>query len=63
MGQSFANETQIDDFDWIANNLIAHKLLINYLIEIKELIKKRATAHRCSEAVLKNQEQPLVDVL
>ena len=40
MNQSFANETQIDNFDWIVQNLIVHKLLINYLSLIKESIQK-----------------------
>ena len=44
-------------FNWIVNNLISHNLLINYLK------LKQATAHHCSAAVLKNQKQPLADVL
>ena len=31
MNRSFANETQIDNLDWIANNVIVRNLLINYL--------------------------------
>ena len=43
------------NFDWIVNNLIVHKLLINYL--------KKAGVRRCSVAVLKSQKQRLADVL
>ena len=59
-------------FDWIVNNLIVHNLLKNYLNLKGEfmqlnLLNKRfnaeAAAHCCSVAVLKNQNQPLADVL
>ena len=41
--------------------LIVHNLLINYL-NLKRVITETA-AHRCSAAILKNQKQPLADVL
>ena len=43
------------------NTVMVHNLLINHLNLKKEPIE--AAAHRCSDAVLKNQKQPLADVL
>ena len=40
-------------------NLIVHNLLINYY----KRVNTEAVAHRCSVAILKNQKQPLADVL
>ena len=51
------------NFGWIVNNLIVHNLLINYLKLFKFRVNTEAAAHRCSVAVLKNQKQPLADVL
>ena len=41
--------------------LIVHNLLINYLNLIR--VNTEAVAHWCSVAILKNQKQPLADVL
>ena len=49
------------NFDETVNNLIVNNQLINYVNLYR--VNKEAAAHRCSTAILKNQMQPLADVL
>ena len=50
------------NFDQSVNSLIVHKA-VNKLSELNKIANTEVAAYHCSVAVLKNQKQPLSDVL